>query len=381
MATEITNGGCASGFGAVREVFTRSIEEGRELGAAVCVYLDGVKVVDLWGGHFDKDKSKPWERDTIVCMMSVSKGISALCCHLLVERGLLELSAPVSDYWPEFAQAGKEGTTVKQLLSHHAGLLFPDLAPEGSLFDWEAMTDALARQEPEWPVGTRGAYHSCTYGFFTGELVRRIAGVPLDEFWQCEIAEKLGLDYHFGVPRDDHGRISDILPNPKSVTLSALDNSESKIARAWRPRPAIPDFFNSAEFREALLPSGSGHGNARAVGKLFGALATGGEIDGVRVFAPETIDAIRQEQWAEICGQTDRFFRMGVGLFLNSPKYMPMGPNPDSFGHAGAGGSIGFADPVARLGFSYCTNLMCAGDGIGGRCESLIEATYRCLER
>jgi CubicO group peptidase (beta-lactamase class C family) len=370
-------------FERVRTAFRGNFAAHGELGAAVSVWIDGRPVVDLWGGWANPARREPWRQHTIVCMMSICKGVAALCAHKLIERGVLDLEAPVAEYWPEFAAGGKARLTVRQLLGHHAGLIYPDGAPPGSFFDFEIMTAAMAAQAPEWPPGTRGAYHSATYGILIGELVRRADGRRVGRFMAEEIAAPLGLDYHFGVPEADLGRLAEIVPNAGSVTINLRNDPTTKAGRAWRPMTSDePSMFNDIRFRTGELPEGSGlygHGNARAIGRLFAALARGGEIDGVRLLRRDSVDRLRTVQWAEACGLYGRAFRMGLGLFLNSPSHMPMGPNPDSFGHAGAGGALGFADPARQLAFAYSPNQMCAGTGVGERCDALVEATYACL--
>ena len=376
-------GDVAPGFERVRSIFRENFAARGELGAAVAVWLDGKPVVDLWGGWQDPRHAVPWQRDTIVCMMSVCKGIAALCALKLVEQGRLDLAAPVARYWPEFAAGGKAAVTVRQLLAHHAGLIYPDLAPPGSFFDLPAMTAAMAAQPPEWPPGTQGAYHSATYGILVGELVRRAGGRRIDHVLREEITGPLGLDYHYGLPEGDEPRVAEVVPNAGSTTMQQRFDPTTKAGRAWRPlKTDEPSMFNDVRFRRGPVPEGSslyGHGNARAVGRLFAALARGGEIDGVRIFRPETVALLATQVWSGVCGLTGRDFRMALGLFLNSPVYMPMGPNPAAFGHAGAGGALGFADPGRRLGFAYSPNQMCAGAGVGERCEALIEAVYACV--
>lgn len=375
-------GFCAPRFQGMQDAFMKNLSGRGEVGAAVCVYLDGEKVVDLWGGYVDEARTTPWQEDTIVCMMSVTKGMLALCVHTLVEEGKLDLEEKVAAYWPEFAQAGKGDISVRQLVSHLAGLIYPDLAPAQSLLNWDVMVDALARQKPEWEPGTQGAYHSSTYGHLLGELVRRVSGKTFPQILAERITGPLGMDYHVGMSEEQQRRVADVIVNPDSVTASSVARLETKLGRAWRVRPTPPEghYYNWKPVREAEIGSSNGHGNARAVARLYAALARGGEIDGVRVLREDTIRSIRQEQWRGVCGMTDRTFGMGVGLFLNAPTYFPIGPNPNSFGHPGAGGAVGFADPDARISFSYCANFMCSGAALGERCDALIQSLYACLD-
>jgi CubicO group peptidase (beta-lactamase class C family) len=370
-------------FAPLRAVMDDIFAKHGEVGAAVAVYLDGKPVVDLWGGRMVKNQKPagPWQRDTIVRMMSVNKGVTAICAHRLADQGLLDYDKPVAFYWPEFAQAGKEAITVRHLMSGLAALIYPDEVPAGKAFDWDAMVTGLARQAPAWPVGTQGAYHSSTYGHLAGEIIRRITGKTPGVYFRDEIGGPLGLDYWFAVPKTEQHRVSEVLPNAGSVTYTQqAQGSATKLGRAWRILPNLdPGARDAPENLDKEMPSAAGRGNARAIGKLFAALSVGGTLDGVKVLSPAAIKTMTTLQWDGICGMTDRRFRYAMGLFLNTPVYAPMGPNPNTFGHPGAGGAIGIADPDRRMAFSYCTSFMCAGAGIGDRCQALIDATYASL--
>lgn len=379
MAAMSINGDCDPQFARVRDVFGENFASRGELGAAVCVYRDGEPVVDLWGGHLDWERTAPWQADTIVCMASVTKSMTALCLHILIERGEVDLDAPMARYWPEFAQAGKADITVQQSLGHNDGLIYNDTSRPGDWLDMDAIASAIAAQEPEWEPGTRGAYNSFNYGFLIGEIIRRVSGRTPGEFFRDEIAAPLEIDYQIGVQERDLSRVSNLYPNSESVTLNAFNDPSTKLARAWQSLPPDSDALgplNRPEFRREEFPSGGGTGNARAIARVYGALAGGGEIDGVRVWAPETVSKMRELQWDGVCGITDRPFRMGLGVFLNSPPLSGMGPNPRAFGHMGVGGAFGFADPEAGLSFSYSPNYMCAGAGVGDRCDALVNALY-----
>lgn len=368
------DGSCDPAFSHVREVFHENFRSRGEIGAAVCVYKDGRKVVDLWGGIANPETGAPWREDTICCMMSVGKSMTALALLMLVDRGKVDLEAPVARYWPEFAAAGKAAITVRTLVSGLAGLLYADAAPDGSAYDWDVVCAALAIQKPEWEPGTKGAYHSVTCGYLLGEIVHRVDGRRIDIFFREEIAKPLGIDYGFGVAEADLGRVASIVPNPGSVTLTQTQDITTKLGRAWRIRPKSAVPYNTPEFRRAVMPSSNGHGNARAIARVYAALAEGGGLDGVHLVSPALVEDMRTESWRGICGMTDRPFRYGLGFFLNYPPMLPFGANPRAFGHPGAGGAIGIADPEAGLAMSYSPNLMCAGAGVGDRCEALVEA-------
>lgn len=367
------HGTCDPAFAKVREALEQNLRERGEVGAGVAIEVDGEIVVDLWGGERSADTGEPWERDTLVCVFSVTKALAALCVHLLIDRGEVALDRPVADYWPEFAQAGKESVTVRTLLGGLAGLPFPDHAPDGSLFDQAAMADALARQAPEWPPGTQGAYHGATFGCLLGELVERVSAAPLADFFRDEIANVWGLDAHIALADVDLDRVARLFIPPGPWERRA--ERGTKAWRAWRPRPAIPDLYNSRTFRQSGFASAAGHATARSLARLFGVLACGGERDGKRLLTPAEIAELRALQWEGICGFTDRPFRMALGLFLNNVM-MPMGPNPAAFGHAGRGGALAFADPETRLSFGYTPNALSPTDDVGDRCRALVEAVY-----
>lgn len=367
------SGFCDPAFARLGEVFAENFRTRGEVDAAICLYQDGRKMVDLWGGLADPETGRPWAEDTIVCMMSVGKSMTALCVFMLVERGLVDLDAPVMKYWPEFGQAGKEKITVRTLMSGMAGLLYADHAPDEAGYDWDVMIRAFELQEPEWEPGTKGAYHSMSCGYLLGEIVHRVDGRMIDKFFREEVAAPLGLDYGFGVADADLHRVAPVIPNPDSVTFVQSQNVATKLGRAWRIRPKAPVPYNDPRYRRAVFPSSNGHGNARAIARAYALLANGGRLDGVRLVSPELIEIMRTESWRGICQMTDRDFRYGVGFFLNYPL-SPFGANPRAFGHPGAGGAIGIADPEARISFSYSPNLMCAGAGVGERCEALVAA-------
>jgi CubicO group peptidase (beta-lactamase class C family) len=363
-------------FGAVADTFAANFRDRGEHGAAVAVYRDGRKVVDLWGGWADPARTRPWREDTIVCMMSVGKGMAALCVWMLVDRGLIEMDAPVARYWPEFAQGGKAGITVRTLITGKAGLLYADHAPDGAGYDWDVMIRALERQEPCWEPGTDHGYHSSTAGYLFGELVRRVDGRPIDTFLAQEVCDPLGADYGYGTRGADPDRVADMIPSAESHTFVQSRDPSTKLGRAWRMRPQSPDHYNDRRMREGLMPSTNGHGNARAVARIYAALACGGSLDGVHLLSAATIDRMREESWFGQCAMTDRVFRYAHGFFLNEPNMSPMGTNPLAFGHPGAGGALGFADPENRMSFSYSPSLMCAGGGLGERCAALAASVY-----
>ena len=387
MTTAIeVHGVCDSRFNAVKEAFADNFPTHGEVGAAVAVTVDGQPVVDLWAGHADAARTRAWEQDTIVNVYSTTKGMTATCAHRLVDQGLLDLDAPVANYWPEFAQAGKEELPVRYLLSHRAGLpAVSDPLPAGSIYDWDVMTAALAKQEPWWEPGTKHGYHALTFGWLVGEVIRRVSGKSPGAYFREEIAEPLGLDFHIGLAAEHDGRTAEMipapLPQPGEPNLLAEIFANPMGLKAFVISPDMMDMsgVNTREWRAAEIPSANGHGNARAVARFYGALARGGELDGVRVLSPSAIDQAIVEQSSGTDAVLTLPIRFGLGFILTMPD-RPIGPNPRTFGHAGMGGSLGFADPDAKVGFGYAMNKMIATtDFIDPRWQSLIDAIYASL--
>jgi CubicO group peptidase (beta-lactamase class C family) len=368
---DVMQGSCAPEFAAVGLAFAENFRSRGEVGAAVSVRVDGELVVDLWGGYADEAKSRPWAADTLVCMMSVGKGMAALCVLQLVERGKIALDRPVAFYWPEFAQAGKGDVTVRHVLSSTSGVLFADTAPPLSVMDWTAMTTAIAAQPAEWSPGARGAYQSMTMGFMLGELVRRVDGRTLKQYFAEEVTGPLNVEYTWGLDDDEIARTADIIGNAAHDTVKAFADRTTNLGRAWHMRPVGPQFYNTDMFRQGVLPSSNGHGTAHGVAAIYAAMLRDDEL-----ISAHTRELMRTLAWHETCGMTGRPYRYGHGFFLNTEGLVPMGTNPKAFGHPGAGGALGFADPEARIAFAYAPNAMCAGAGSGERCHALVAALY-----
>ena len=383
------HGDCDPKFGLVREAFEDNFKNDLELGAAVAVTVDGRPVVDLWAGFADPERTRPWERDTLVNVYSTTKGMTAICVHQLVDEGLLDLDQKVAHYWPEFAQGGKGDIPVRYLLNHQAGLpaLSAPVAVEES-FEPGAMAKALATQEPWWEPGTKHGYHAITFGWLLGELVHRISGKKsLGTYFHEKIAGPLGLDFHIGLDDKDHDRVAFITQVPPAppdfepnLFKIMIEQPESVLAKTFMNPPylAIKNLANTPQWRRAEIPAGNGHGTARALARIYGALACGGELDGVRVLSPESIERARTEQSRgpdEVLIVETSF---GLG-FMMPVSGSTMGPNNQAFGHPGAGGSLGFADPEALVGFGYVMNLTAADILINDRPKALIDALYRSL--
>ena len=348
------------------------------------MYIDGKLVVDLWGGYSDEARTKPWTRDTLVNIYSTTKGLAAMCAHRLVDQGKLDLDAPVVKYWPEFAQAGKDKLPVRYLLSHRAGLpaVRKTLPPE-ALYDWNTMTNALAAQEPWWVPGTKHGYHAITYGWLVGEVVRRASGKSLGTYFRDEIVTPLGLDAHIGLDARHDSRTSNIIPAPPpgpgevNSLAELLTDPESVSFKAIMNPGAVldPNVVNSRAWRGMELPSANGHATARSIARAYAALARGGEIDGYRVLSPASIERCYTEQSFGMDEVLKQKTRIGLGFMLSQPG-IEMGPNPHAFGHPGAGGSLGFADPDAKVGFGYTMNQMGTDPLLDPRAARLFNALY-----
>ncbi|MEV5382047.1 serine hydrolase domain-containing protein [Streptomyces sp. NPDC052721] len=384
-------GEVVAGFEAVRDAFAENFAEREDIGAAVCVYRDGRPVVDLWGGSADPRTGRPWERDTLQLVYSATKGATAAAAHLLVQRGLLELDAPVAEYWPEFAANGKAEIPVRFLLSHQAGLVALDRpVPLADALAWNPMTSALAAQRPVWAPGTAHGYHGRTWGWLVGEVIRRVSGRTPGRFFADEIAAPLALDFFIGLPAGERGRVSRMVFRKPDVDLTTVppesvpEELREQVA-AWRDPGSLSNRayevtdpagidFNSAEVQAAELPSSNGIGTARALARLYAALI--GEVDGVRLLTPGTLASATAEQ----ANGLDRVMvvpsRFSAGYMLPTDTNPMTGPG--AFGHTGRGGSLGFADPDLGIAFGYVVNHIVGGSG-DVRAQSLVDAVRKSL--
>lgn len=284
------HGHCDERFTAVRTAFEENFRDRAELGAAVSVMVGGETVVDLWGGWADAARTRPWERDTLVNVWSTTKGPTALCAHILADRGLLDFDAPVAAYWPEFAAAGKEKVLVRHLLSHRAGLSgLREPHSLAELFDWELTTERLAATEPWWEPGTVSGYHAFTYGFLVGEVVRRVSGLLPGAFLEREVTGPLGIDFTIGLPEKEAGRVAELVhpPAASASEQAAIFAQLAPAAIAALANPVVgAGEANTPEWRAAEIPAANGHGTARAVTALYGIFAGRGAHGGHRVLSP-----------------------------------------------------------------------------------------------
>jgi CubicO group peptidase (beta-lactamase class C family) len=384
------HGSCDPRFAKVKQAFAENLRSQNEVGASVSVCVDGETVVDLWAGFTDQQRTKPWQRDTLVNVYSTTKGMTALCAHRLVEEGKLDLDAPVSRYWPEFGAAGKSQLPVRLLLGHRAGLpAVRSLLPPEALYDWDAITSALAAETPWWTPGEQHGYHAVTFGWLVGEVVRRISGRSLGTYFRDEIAKPLDADFQIGLPDAEHGRVGEMSAIPldapadgegMSLAMTFMKDPEGMAARAFMNPSSMLQGPNNAAWRRAEIPGANGHATARGLARIYGAVARGGDLDGVHVIGRESIERCREEQSRGRDAVLQIDTRFGLGFML--PQGRPgtdFGPSPGAFGHPGAGGSVGFADPERRVGFGYVMNRMGPHILLDPRATALIDASYKSL--
>jgi len=374
------HGHCKPGFERLREAFETGFQLGEEVGASVSLVVDGETVVDLWGGYKDREKTQKWDEDTIVCCMSSSKGISAISIAMAIDRGLLDLDEPVATYWPEFAQNGKEELPLRYILDHRAGLPYVEELPQGTMDDFDANAAQLARQKPLWEPGTVACYHVQSQGYLLGEILRRVTGKKIGEFFRSEVSEQLGVDFHIGLTDEEQERCAEFIVAPE-VFAARGTTPPTLLTRGWDQMPEgdMQDILNSRQWREADVSSASGHGNGRALARVWGAVARGGEMNGVRLFSPETAELLGTQQHEEVEVRAGRRYRQGLGVTLSGGPIMNYGPNPNAFGHGGVGGSLGFADPDLKAGFGYSPNNMNSTPDSGPRVARLVTALYESL--
>ena len=377
------------GFEPVVDTFEENFAVRGEVGAEFCAYVGGECVVNIWAGM--ATPHRPWAEDTLVFVFSVTKGPTALVAQILADRGQMDLDAPVVTYWPEFAARGKDRVLVRQLLNHTVGLpSFPgywDLVSFDEAEGWhrtEEIAARLAAAPLVWEPGTRVGYHSITYGWFVAELVRRIDGRTLGTFFADEVAGPLGLEFWIGLPVEQHGRVAELLhdPDPAFDLLKALWGPENPGGAALfiGPGRGSPiDLANDPDFWTAEAPAVNGVGDARSVARMYAMLAVGGELDGVRIVSEESVVAHSAEQ----ARGTDAIFggetRVALGYGRSTPGGLSLGPNDAAFGMQGIGGSVAYADPVAKVGFAYAMNQTHMEVGTDRRPRALSTALYRCI--
>jgi len=368
----------------VVDAFIENFEVEDEVGAACSIVLVGRTVVDVWGGWRDHTMRAPWDGPTTVCMMSVAKGITGICFNMLIDRGLVDPNARVTEYWPEYGRNGKEKTLVRHILDHTAAVPVLTTNPlwPGAMLDREAIVKALEEQEPLWEIGTRAAYHVHHQGFLLGEIMRRVCGKTVGPFLRSEVTTPLNAEYYIGgMTEEEQSHVAEVMPNMDAKLFAAKEGADQTSLRALAFKQNPPEpwavTLNRPEWRTVEIASGNGHGNARGVARIYGALGNG-ELDGVTLMSERQLEAMITEQHNQTEALQDRPYHQALGVLLNTPEAVYMGPNMRSFGHHGIGGSIGFCDPDARMGFSYACNKMHAVGTNGPRAARLIDAFYGC---
>ncbi len=369
------------GWGAVADAFARNFEHG-EIGAACCVYADGVPVVDIIGGVADPPTAREWDHQTIALVFSTTKGATAVCANRLIESGQLDPDAPVAAYWPEFAANGKENVLVRHVLSHAAGL--PVVEGAFTLTEalaWDPVIEQLARQATRWDPGTAVGYHLRTFGWLTGELVRRVTGVTLGTFFATEVAAPLGLDWWIGLPEVEESRVARIIAPKIPEDPEVRDFMDAIMAPGTLLGDALTgpgnqfhydDMWNTRQLHECELPSSNGIASAHAVARMYA--ATVGPVDAVRLLTPDTMERARithSDGPDLVLG-----FPMHYGLGFSLPPTLSSAAGAGAFGHSGAGGSLGLADPEHGIGFGYVMNRMVVGANEDRRPRNLLRAAY-----
>lgn len=391
-------------FERVVEEFVRNFQERGEVGASVSITIAGETVVDLWGGSADPASNKPWAENTVTHVFSATKGATSLCAHMLIERGLLDLEAPVMRYWPEFGQAGKESITVRMLLNHTSGLAaISEPLPPGALFDWELMVKALEKQEPFWKPGTMRGYHGFMFGYLVGELIRRVTGKSLGSFFRQEVAEPLDLDFWIGLPDALESRVAPNIPadppdpnGPLSPMFVAIFTDPTSLSSLqmfntggyMMPGPDGVFGFNTRAAHAAEIGSVGAITNARGLAGMYAPLANGGNLKGVSLVNRDTLvrmAAVTSATDVDMVVLLPMRFSLGFAKATDNRR-TPSTTVDDSyilseeaFGFPGFGGSNGFVDPVARMSFGYAMNRMGPGVGINVRSQSLVDAAYLSL--
>jgi CubicO group peptidase (beta-lactamase class C family) len=385
------DGWTAPGFEDVRVAFEKNFAEGLEVGAAFSAYHRGRLVVDVWGGIADPATQRPWERDSMILVYSTTKGATAIAAHKLAQEGLLDIDAPVASYWPEFAQEGKGNMPVRYLLSHRAGLAWVDepLTLEQALA-WEPMIHALERQKPSWEPGTAHGYHAITYGYLVGEVVRRVSGRSVGTYFREEIAEPLGLDFWIGLPEEHESRVAMLvgsltgdldsanLDADARASIAALIGPDSILGKALTGGGAFAadGIWNTRAVHAAEVPAAAGVSDARSIARMYAACV--GEVDGIRILTPEQV-AIASAQETEGPNVVLMNLDLQFGLGFIVPSTLVSLGGPRSFGHFGAGGSVGWADPDAELGFGYVMSRMEMGLAGDNRSSRLVNACYESI--
>lgn len=396
VAGSVIEGTVAPGFEPVADQFLENFRTHGELGANVCVTHLGDTVLDLWGGIRNERSSEPWEKDTVVTVFSSTKGVTALCINMAIDRGILDLNTPIAEYWPEFGQNGKETATLAMALDHSLGVPHVrDKVRPGGFYDWDYIVSLVAKQEPFWEPGTRNGYHAVTFGWILGEVLRRVTGKTLGTWMREELGEPLDADFWIGLPEEHEERVARLSQRKPKTT-----DPQSKFLQKILSDPTSPSHLfvantggadaNSREHHACEMPAGNGIGNGRSLARLYMPFSNGGVANGRRYISQVQISRMSQVAMATHEDATLMIpTRFGLGFMkstdnrgLVSGQNVPMEScilSGAAFGHVGMGGSLGFADPEAGISFGYAMNRMGLGILLNERGQGLVDATYRAL--
>ncbi len=369
-------------FVKVADALARSIDDGADVGASVAIVVDGEAVADFWGGYVDEARTTPWERDTIVNVWSTTKTMSALTALVLVDRDLLDLDAPVAQYWPEFAANGKDGVLVKHVLSHTSGVSgWAQPVTQDDVYDQDRSAQILAAQPPWWEPGTASGYHAINQGHLIGELVRRVSGRTLGAYFRDEIAEPLGADFHIGLAPEHDARVSPIIPPPPMDLAAAGElDMDSPAMKTFTGPPMDAGYANTEAWRRAEIGAANGHGNARSVARIQSVVSNGGTVDGVTLLSPATIDRIFEVQADGVDLVLGIPLKFGIGYGLPVAETIPYLPSDDRICFWGGwGGSVIINDLDRRMSFAFMMNRMAEGVIGGTTAAALLTETYAAL--
>jgi CubicO group peptidase (beta-lactamase class C family) len=375
-------GFCDERFERVKKAFERNFKEGLDVGASFAATLNGEFVIDIWAGYADANKTKLWEKDTIVNVYSTTKIMTVLCTLMCVDRGLLNFDDPVSKYWPEFADNGKENILIRHILSHTSGVAgFEEKVHYKTLYDWEKVISLLATQKPWWEPGTKSGYHAITHGYLLGELVRRVTGKSLGTFFKEEVAKPLKADFHIGLPEAHDHRVAELIPAPPLEIKGLMSSDPNSIAKRVLMNPILSSSLTTTrQWLAAEIPAANGQGNARSVARVASILSCGGTYQNFKLLSSKVLEQSIQEQSHGkdlVLGFPMRF---GLGWGLTS-KEMPLGPNPRTFFWGGWGGSMVIIDLDAKLSFAFVMNKMVSTTTGDPRTIRLMSAIYRSLKK
>ena len=371
------HGVCPKRFAEVRSLFEGYVASGEELGASIVVNIDGKNVVDLWGGYADVNHTQPWKKNTITNVFSSGKTVAGLVALILADRKLIDLDAPMATYWPEFAANGKEHILVRNVLSHTSGVSgWEDLITVEDLYNWDLVVDKLAKQAPWWTPGTASGYHSFTFGYLIGELVRRTTGKSYKDFVHEELAVPLGADFQIGVQDADLWRVSDIIPPPPVANATGPPVGSISYKTLTNP-PFQPPEANTAGWRHADIPAANAHTNARGIARILSSLTHGGQVGGVHVLSQPTIDRIFEQQINDTDQVVGLQLRRGIGYALTGEHtYLDWLPDGRICLWGGLGGSMMVMDLDRGMSIAYMMNKL---DNIGlasNRARAYLKAVY-----